>query len=60
MKKSIFTTKDIRQIKSLGIGAADVEKQLAVYRRGAKYLKLHRPCAVKDGILSLRRRRGKK
>lgn len=52
MKKSIFTTKDIRQIKSLGIGAADVEKQLAVYRRGAKYLKLHRPCAVKDGILS--------
>lgn len=52
MKKNIFSLKDIRQIKSLGISPADVEKQLAAYRHGANYLKLNRPCAVKDGVVS--------
>lgn len=53
MKKNIFSPKDVRQIKALGISPADVEKQLAAYRHGANYLKLNRPCAVEDGILSL-------
>lgn len=52
MKKIIFSPKDIRQIKALGIKPVDVEKQLAIYRRGSQYLKLHRPCAVSDGIVS--------
>ena len=53
MKKSIFSPKDIRQFKSLGISPASVEKQLAIYRQGSRYLKLNRPCAVKDGIVSI-------
>ncbi|PKN67751.1 MAG: DUF4301 domain-containing protein [Deltaproteobacteria bacterium HGW-Deltaproteobacteria-12] len=53
MKKFIFTPKDIREIKASGMHPADVEKQLALYRRGSNYLKLHRPCVLKDGIVSL-------
>jgi hypothetical protein len=53
MKKPIFSLKDIRQIKASGIHPAGVEKQLALYRRGSNYLKLHRPCIIKDGIVSL-------
>ena len=51
MKKNIFSPKELRQIKSLGIDPADAEKQLAIYRQGFNYLKLNRPCAVNDGII---------
>ncbi len=53
MKKIVYSPKDIRQMKATGIDPAGVEKQLASYRRGPSYLKLNRPCAVKDGIVSL-------
>ncbi len=53
MKKSILSAKDIRQIKASGISPDGVEEQLAFYRRGSHYLKLHRPCAVKDGIVAI-------
>jgi hypothetical protein len=52
-KKNLFNTDDIRQIKSLGLKADDVNRQLALFRRDPKYLKLNRPCTVKDGILSI-------
>lgn len=52
MKKSIFTLKDIRQIKASGITPGYVEKQLACFRRGPDYLKLNRACVVKDGIVA--------
>ena len=53
MKKSILAANDIRQIKASGVSTASVEEQLAAYRRGSSYLKLNRPCAVKDGIVSI-------
>ena len=53
MKESILSANDIRQIKALGISPAGVEEQLADYRLGSNYLKLNRPCAVKDGIVSI-------
>ena len=52
-KTSLFSKNDIRQIKSLGISPAGVEKQLAAYRQGFNYLTLNRPCTVKDGIVSI-------
>jgi hypothetical protein len=33
----------------------DVEKQMATYRHGSNYLKLNRPCAINDGILSIKK-----
>ena len=30
-----------------------MEQQIATYHRGSKYLKLNRPCAISDGILSI-------
>jgi hypothetical protein len=54
MKKTIiFSEKDLRQINKLGLTPRDVEKQLAIYRHGSNYLKLNRPCAINDGILSI-------
>jgi len=52
-KDTTFTAQDLKEIKALGLTKRDVEKQLAVYARGANYLKLNRPCMPEDGILSL-------
>lgn len=60
MKNSVFSQRDIRQIKALGIDPASVEDQLAIYRNGANYLKLNRPCAANDGVVSFTPARRKK
>jgi hypothetical protein len=54
-KKSSFSKNDLRQINKSGLTPGDVEKQLAMYRHGSNYLKLNRPCAINDGILSINR-----
>jgi hypothetical protein len=54
MKKTIlFSEKDLRQLRKLGLTTQDVEKQMATYRRGSNYLKLNRPCMINDGIISI-------
>jgi hypothetical protein len=56
MKKAIlFSEKDLRQINKLGLTPHDVEEQMATYRHGSNYLKLNRPCAINDGILSIKK-----
>jgi len=56
MKKPIlFSEKDLRQIKKLGLTPRDVEEQMATYRHGSNHLKLNRPCAINDGILSIKK-----
>lgn len=52
-RDDLFTPDDAKQIKAIGLGKRDVEKQLAVYARGPSYLKLDRPCMRGDGILSV-------
>ncbi|MCX5850386.1 MAG: DUF4301 family protein [Deltaproteobacteria bacterium] len=54
-KKSSFSKNDLRQINKLGLTPRNVEKQLAAYRHGSNYLKLNRPCAINDGILSIKK-----
>lgn len=34
----------------MGLSDSDVERQLAIYSRGRRYLQLERPCTVGDGI----------
>jgi hypothetical protein len=51
--KVLFSRKEIQQIRNLGLDLKDVDKQLSLYRKGFEYLKLNRPCAVHDGILSI-------
>ncbi len=53
-KETIFTKKDVRLIKALGLTTRDVEKQLMVYAKGPSYLKLDRPCMPGDGILPIK------
>jgi len=67
MKKAVkdknnifFPPKDIRQIERLGLDVKAVDKQLSLYRKGFKYLKLNRPCSVSDGILSFTQAQRKK
>jgi len=52
-KKNLFTLKDLANIRTLGFDPGDLQKQLAIYRQGASYLKLDRPCTVNDGIIAL-------
>ena len=49
----IFSKQDIRQIERHGLRLKDVKQQLAAYRKGPHYIYLCRPCAIRDGILSL-------
>lgn len=49
-KRFSFSKKDIEQITSMGISNPDVERQLAIYSQGPRYLHLERPCRVGDGI----------
>ena len=52
--KNQLTLNDLKNIAALGIDSAALQKQLAVYRKGASYLKLDRPCTAGDGIMSLK------
>lgn len=49
-----FTADDVRRLKTMGLSLGDVEKQLALYRRGPVFLKLKRPCRAGDGIVPFR------
>jgi hypothetical protein len=40
-------------MKKIGLAPRDLEKQLALFRRGPVFLKLNRPCSAGDGILHL-------
>ena len=50
---NLFTQNDLRRIKKIGLTPCDVAKQMESYRHGSNYLKLNRPCAINDGILSI-------
>ena len=52
-KKIIFNINDLENIRALGYQEGELLKQLAIFKRGASYLKLDRPCIVDDGIISL-------
>jgi len=52
---NLFTQNDLRRIKKLGLTSRDLEKQMESYRHGSNYLKLNRPCAINDGILSIQK-----
>lgn len=52
-KKVLFSRKDIQQIERLGLDVKAIDKQISLYRKGFKFLKLNRPCAVNDGIFSV-------
>jgi hypothetical protein len=45
-----LTETDLLQIKSLGISPEKVLAEIEMFKRGAPFLKLDRPCTVGDGI----------
>ena len=49
-----FTDKDRRDMASLEIKEETVAAQLALFRKGTSWIKLHRPCTIGDGIAVLR------
>lgn len=58
--KSLFSSKDIQQIKCLGQNLNTVQHQMDMYRKGPVYLNLNRPCKVNDGIMSFKASQRKK
>jgi len=50
MQATVFTDKDIQQIREMGITVDDVLSQIEMFKKGAPYVKLIRPCTVNDGI----------
>jgi hypothetical protein len=53
MTESIFSKKDINQIRLIGTTPEKVISQIAMFKKGTPYLKLSRPCTVDDGIRSI-------
>ncbi|MCK4536964.1 MAG: DUF4301 family protein, partial [Desulfuromonadales bacterium] len=51
-----FSTSDIRQLETDGIGPVRAERQLALLRAGQTWTKLERPCCPGDGIIQFDRR----
>ena len=54
MSKEFLTTEDRQVIISRGITEEAIAAQLALFRKGTPWIKLHRPCTVDDGIAVLR------
>ena len=50
---SAFSEEDIKEIELMGISLRDVESQIEMFKKGAAYLKLDRPCTIGDGIRSI-------
>jgi len=51
--KNLFSAADVRQIEAQGLTLEEVKRQLALYTRGPRYLKLSRPCTRCDGIAAV-------
>ncbi len=49
----MLTQKDIQQIEKKGIQLKEIEKQIAIFRKGVPYLQLIRPASTGDGIIVL-------
>ncbi len=45
-----FDKKDIDQIKNIGLTQEQIYSQISIFKQGAPYVKLNRPCTVGDGI----------
>ncbi|MDY6950463.1 MAG: DUF4301 family protein, partial [Thermodesulfobacteriota bacterium] len=50
MPVSAFSEEDIREMEQMGISLRDVTSQIEMFKKGAPYLKLDRPCTIGDGI----------
>lgn len=48
-----WSAKDRKQIAAHGLTVAEIERQLAVFRRGVPPVRLNRPCRAGDGIVVL-------
>ncbi|MBP1709338.1 MAG: hypothetical protein H6Q46_322 [Deltaproteobacteria bacterium] len=53
MNQLIFSEKDLRQIKALGITKEKLRNQIAFFKQGIVFQKLIRPCTIEDGILKI-------
>lgn len=53
MDRVALTGSDIEQIRAHGLSVDAVEKQIAIFEKGALYAELDRPCTVGDGIKRL-------
>ncbi len=49
----VFTQADVKQIEQEGLDVQEIKRQLALFKRGAPYPKLKRPCRIGDGIRQL-------
>ena len=50
---SLFIEQDYKQLEERGITPSEVERQLEIFRRGARYADLDRPAVIGDGITAI-------
>jgi hypothetical protein len=53
MSSSIFSAEDLKAITAKGIDVREVLRQLEVFRRGVKPIRLLRPACIGDGIVQI-------
>ena len=49
----MFNAKDMKQIELRGMAPEQIISQIEMFKMGAPYLELNRPCAIGDGIRSM-------
>jgi hypothetical protein len=53
MVQKLFSESDIRQIEDEGLTVDAVTAQIQLFEMGTLHIKLHRPCTIGDGIVSI-------
>jgi hypothetical protein len=53
MPSNVFSEQDMKEMRARGIDAAEVSRQIEIFRRGAEPVRLIRPAKVGDGIVKI-------
>jgi hypothetical protein len=53
MPSGVFQEEDVQEMRARGIDAAEVSRQIEIFRRGAEPVRLIRPARVGDGIVQI-------
>ena len=48
-----FRQEDVKQILRMGTTEDQVIRQIEIFRKGASYLRLNRPCSNGDGLMTI-------
>ncbi len=53
MTEISFSKEDLKRLEDVNISQEDIEKQLAIFRKGFQPVSLEKPCTISDGIIAI-------